>query len=484
MQAALLAPPPLPARRDEDKVQQVVPAAVQTQAALPSSAETYQLPSEAAEQNGAVGSTEQIDSQSIAGASHDEAASSADGIRPEAETAACDEPTTAVPHSGNTVSLLLHAAPEQSPSSNEHSAASDHSTDAQLSVATPTADAQQAGSKLSPQQVRQQLSDVGDAEADVDGLDSISTRATSSLAEPQTAARQELPLSPTNQPPPALSEQELAAAYASQQPAAEGLSAEPPQRAVASGAPATATAGGLQVSSAASSAVLSALDSAGSQASLSALSLDADSMQEPELDQLSVTSLDDAAASLTDGLDATSAKNATRDSSAAAGDQELLDGVSDGLAGGLSDSEADFDTAGELTEPQLASGVEPPSATVLPSDVEPVPALAAVKPAEDWGHAPLLDTQATAEEAPVSRNTAGDAATARQPFAARAASTAVDHATTVSDDSADLRPWEADLAAAEAVEAELLRGTERPNRVATSSHIMHQPVPAFVAPRM
>ena len=447
---------PVSTRQDDVKVGEMVQTAVQTDAASQSTARTNQVTLEAgSQQDAALEAEEAHVSDGSRGAAADTAAKSADGSRPEAGRTAGNEQVPAARQDDVEVKSLVLPEAVQDPTyvNEEHNAMSGAGT-GHPSVSPPSHE-QQVTSVPAPRAEHQQLSDTADAVLDEDGLDSISSSPLSFPVTTQSGAGPELLLVDDSSPHDAtLSELGDAAAGADTQPAAECLAPEVSERAMASqtpGSPATA----MPMSSAASPDVLSALGSVGSDASLSGLSLGADSMDEPELDQLSLDGLDDAASSPVDEFLAIEVSAKTIIASAAPENLVPDADTSDVRAEGLSGSEVDFDSAGELSEPQLASALLPPPAQELqpPAALEPpLPAPVSVARGTSSEAAAAADPELLIPDA------VGDPAAASQPFSARAARDEVG-ATDALHNHDDVQPWEAALTAAEAVEAELLQGT-------------------------
>ncbi len=435
----------------------MVQTAVQTDAASRDTTGTPEVPPESgSQQDDAPEAEEAHVSHASGGAGADTAANIADGTRPGAGDGAGTEQAPAAPQDDIEVKALVppEAIQDTGFLTGEHSTVS--GVDLGTSAVSCPAPEEQVGNVPDPQQEHQQLSDNKGAGLDEDGLDSISSSPSSHPVTTQSGAGWELPLADDSSPPDAtLSELGDVAAGANTQPAAESLASEVSERAMASGMPGS-PATGMLMSPAASPDVLSALGSVGSDASLAGLSLGADSMDEPELDQLSLDGLDDAASSPADGFLATEVSAKAINASAAL---EILlpdSDASDDLAEGLSESEVDFDTAGELSEPQLASALQPqPAQELQPPAVSepPLPATVHVS----VGRRTSSEAATAADPVLVIPDAIGDPAAASPPCSARAARDEVG-VTDALHNHDDLQPWEAALTAAEAVEAELLQG--------------------------
>ena len=472
-------PLPVPARQDDVKVGETVQTAVQSDAASRSTAWTRHVPSEtAAQQNDALEAKEEHVSDGSGGASADTAANSADGARPGAGGAAGDEPASAAPQDDvDAVSPVLPDA-VQDPSFLTDDHGTVLATGAEVSAVSLPAPEQQIAKVSAPQQEHQQLSDTADAGLDVEGLDSISSSPPPYIVTTQSGAGRELPLADDSSPHDAtLSKLGYGANVADGRRAGESPAAEEPEQADATGPPG-AMAFDLANSSAASPDVLSALGSVGSDAGLSGLSLGADSMEEPELDQLSLDGLDDAAFAPADGLLATEVSAKTTMPSAAPVSLVPASDASDVRAEGLSDSEVDFDSAGELSEPQLASALQPPAAEELQPAAVPEPQPPAPI-AVNVGHVTSTEAVEAADPGIVTPDAAGDPAAAAQPFSARAARDEVGAADAPHNHD-DVRPWEAALTAAEAAEAELLQGAVPTRRTTVSIQVQDWSAPRLV----
>ena len=390
-------------------------------------------------------------------ASGDTAVNSPPDTRPGTGSAAETDPAPAATQ--DDVELRSPVLPEsaQDPSlfADNYSAASRF--DAGVSAVSLRANEQQVSSVSALQQEHQWSIDTADAVLDVDGLDSFSSSpALQPVKTEKDADHESPPFEDSGLLAATLSELEDVAAV-DEQPAAQSLAAEETEQEQATDPPGFA-ASGLPNSPAGSPDVLSALGSVGSGASLSALSLGADSMEEPELDQLSLGGLDDAASSPADDFLATDVSAKATIASAADETGEPVLDASDTHAEGLSDSEIDFGAAGELSDPQLASALQPPASA---EEVQPAAALEPPPPAPiivNVGHKTLSEAaEAAADPEPVIPDIFGGPATEAQPFSGQAANDVADAADAL-DKHADARPWEAALAAAEAVEAELLQG--------------------------
>ena len=436
----------------------MVQAAVQTDAASQSTAEAHQVPpGPDVPQDDAPNAEESHVFPGSGGAGANTAADGADGTGPGADDAAESGAATAAPQDG--VEVKSPALPEAIQGSNllvdERKAVS--GVDAAITPISPSVHEQQISSASRAQQAHQPISDSRDALLDVDGLDSISSSPPSCLVTSRRDAGQELQTDSDNNSPQdaTLGELEDVAAAAASQLAAESSAAEAAGQATAAYTPGSPAAD-LPMSSAASPDVLSALGSVGSDTSLSGLSLGADSMEEPELDQLSLGGLDDAASAPPDGFQITGVPAKATNASPADESLDLISDPSDVQAEGLSDSEVDFDSAGELSEPQLASALQPPSAVEL----QPAAAVEPQPPARikvRVGHDTSAEAAATAAEpGPDNRDASDDPETEAQPFSARAMSNEVG-ATDALHGGGEW-PWETAVAAAEAAEAELLQG--------------------------
>ena len=388
-------------------------------------------------QQNAVSTAEQVADGMGKGPAHGSAAVDVAGPDAEQEASAHDETTT-----GPQLSVFaletwpqLKACEGSSPAADEHSIERHLSDVTSLSGLIAPADIKQVVSPADQQREPQELSDAEDADVLVQELDTV----TPSLSHgPSNAIAGRGPLlSAADTDTQGSGAPSVPVAFSPQHDAT--VAAEEPATQAAGDATAESKANGLPVSPAASSAMLSGLGSVNSHASLSALSMGADSVAEPSLDQLSLDGLDDAADMADDSL-----MEGVTDPSAeiplpVAAEVAPPDGADD-LDGGLSEGEIEFDTAGELSiEPSAADAALqlPPAAAALDLGRLVSPA-AALPPDPAWSAPELLE-----QRAPKSG-----------PFSPRP--------DTDQPDGAGAEPvlprWQAALAAAEAVEAELLQG--------------------------
>ena len=450
-QAAVLASPPiLPA--GGALAERSVNAAAQTDAAQ--QVEEHEAPSSntGVQHNGLASAAGQTISGRGSGPPHASAAEiDAAGVKRHAGEAVPANSKPATEHELDALALETSLVAEalQSPcppADTQHGIERQQSDVTSLSGLSEPSDVQQPASPAGQQQEPQKLLEMGDADTVVQALEGCGVASKLGPAEagsPLGAA------SPEKLEP---GEHTLPEASSVQHHAREATDAAGSAIVVAGDVPAGTTARSLLASPTASSAMLSGLGSLGSQASLSALSLDADSMAEPELDQLCLGGLDDQELMTADGALMEGVTDPVADVHVPVGEAERSCDSANDLFGGLSDSEDDFDAAGELSIeplPAAASLRLPPASAAL--DAGRLPSPGAAQQADQPGSA----DKRQAQPAPTS-----------EPFSPR-------HEISQPDSvgaGAELPRWEAALAAAESVEAELLLGAVVERRSAQVSN--------------
>jgi hypothetical protein len=320
------------------------------------------------------------------------------------------------------------------PADTQHSIERQQSDVTSLSKLSAPADVQQFASTSAQRQTLQQLSDSGDADTVVTAFEGVGIAPKPELAEAGS------PLGAASSAEPEPGEHTVPEASSTQHQAREATGTAASSMAVPGGDPAVTKASSVLASPAASSAMLSGLGSVGSHASLSALSLDADSLTESELDQLSLGGLDDQEVMSADGALLEGVTDPAADVHVPGGEVERTRDGADDLLGGLSNSEDDF-AAGELNiDASLAE---------VASQLPPAPV------ALDFGRLPSSGAAQRADQSGPAPGRHAQPALTSEPFSPRLGT---DQPDGVVGAAAALPRWEAALAAAEAVEAELLRG--------------------------